>query len=174
MLFLTIYMVLGGLLIGNFVMEFINDGGAKVSSCLLLCPLLCYHKGQDIEIRKWIWQHYGASAALLTEAQSLWMQYSTARDANSGTSYRATYTMFQAGIRKTCKQRGRAGIKQPDEGCRMPHLDSLLYARKCTRALACARGFASLAYTTCDMHLNLSVSRRRGPMGTVPGCRLGG
>eukprot|EP00439_Symbiodinium_sp_Y106_P076116 s2836_g15.t1 len=52
MLFLTIYMVLGGLLIGNFVMEFINDGG------------------QDIEIRKWIWQHYG-------------------------TSYRATYTMFQ-------------------------------------------------------------------------------
>ncbi|CAE7471955.1 Scn11a, partial [Symbiodinium pilosum] len=52
MLFLTIYMVLGGLLIGNFVMEFINDGG------------------QDLEMRKWIWQHYG-------------------------TSYRATYTMFQ-------------------------------------------------------------------------------
>ncbi|CAE7456284.1 Scn11a [Symbiodinium natans] len=52
MLFLTIYMVLGGLLIGNFVMEFITDAG------------------QDLEIRKWIWQHYG-------------------------TSYRATYTMFQ-------------------------------------------------------------------------------
>ena len=27
MLFLTIYMVLGGLLIGNFVMEFITDAG---------------------------------------------------------------------------------------------------------------------------------------------------
>ena len=73
MLFLTIYMVLGGLLIGNFVMEFINDVGAKVPACLLL-SLLHFHKGQDIEIRKWIWQHYGASAALLTEAQSLWKQ----------------------------------------------------------------------------------------------------
>jgi len=45
-------MILGGLLVGNSVQEFINDGG------------------QELEVRRWLWQHYG-------------------------TSYRATYTMFQ-------------------------------------------------------------------------------
>ena len=53
MLFLTIYMVLGGLLIGNFVMEYINDGGAvehKSGLALLNCVSLgcCMHSKREL------------------------------------------------------------------------------------------------------------------------------
>lgn len=52
MFFLTIFIILGGLLVGTSLIDFIHD------------------ESQDLEVRRWVWQRYG-------------------------TSYRATYTMFQ-------------------------------------------------------------------------------
>lgn len=52
MFFLAIFIILGGLLVGTSLMEFIKD------------------ESKDLETRRWVWESYG-------------------------TSYRATYTMFQ-------------------------------------------------------------------------------